>query len=95
METQNNPLPVSNDSLMPHADNPGNQDSHIIQPAAIAPAQTETRDFLTVSKSDFGVITDPKSRKWLMVLLVIAGLIGVFILYEYILYRSLIANSVQ
>ena len=82
------PVSVSNDSLMPHQE-PHNGNSQVIQPSVISQAPVEARDFITVSKSDFGVVAEPKSKKWLVVVLALAGLIGLFILYEYMLYRSL------
>lgn len=102
---ENSPVPVSNDSLMPHQES-HNGDSQIIQPAyeegrgspsmagrpsVIPQAPTaEVRDVISISKSDLGVIAEPKSKKWPVVVLVAAGLIGLFILYEYMVYRSLI-----
>ena len=95
------PVPVSNDSLMPHQEPqgqnslpaqarlPDGQASQIIQPSVIPQAPIEVRDFVTVSKSDLGVITEPKSKKWPVVVIVMAALIGLFILYEYMVYRSL------
>jgi hypothetical protein len=89
MEEQNNSIPVSNDSLMPHQE-PHNGNSQVIQPSVISQAPVEVRDFITVSKSDFGVIAEPKSKKLPVVVLVLAGLIGLFVLYEYVVYRSLV-----
>ncbi|MDP3710686.1 MAG: hypothetical protein Q8R29_03110 [bacterium] len=94
------PVSVSNDSLMPHQEPhngnslPTGQAGQVIQPSVISQAPVEVRDFITVSKSDFGVIAEPKSKKLPVVVLVLAGLIGLFILYEYMLYRSLINQGI-
>ena len=89
---QNSPVLVSNESLMPHSE-PHNQDSQIIQPATIPEAPQEVRDFISIPKADLGVIAEPKSKKWPVVVIVAAVLIGLFILYEYVVYRSLIAST--